>query len=167
MIGAFGSMIFEITDKHVFVPTDESLTAGCKIEVKESSGKPQTTGSTPELRAWKCKLRLKRELGINVQVMQDHWLKMAEDGATGYINMGGQPLAANPFRLHSCSVSDISRDGVGELASVTLACDFQEYVGAPAKKKKAKKKKKKSGGGGGDEPTTPPSNPYDYWNKNH
>ncbi len=101
--------------------------------------------------------------------MQDHWLKMAEDGATGYINMGGQPLAANQFKLKSCSVSDVMRDGAGELVSVSLACDFQEYIGAPAKKKKAKKKKKKSGGGGGggDEPTTPPSNPYDYWNKNH
>lgn len=129
MIGTYGGIVFETSDKRILTPAMLKRTAGSSWEThKLHDVKPRTEYLGPALRKVTFSLQLIAAHGVKPRTQLERLAQIAEGREAFLLVIGGKPIAAKPMRLTSVSEAwDVLYNG-GELFSATVSVTMEEYA---------------------------------------
>lgn len=129
MVGKYGDVIFETSDKRIlaFHSFTQKITGRWgnhmvigKKEVSEFNG--------PGKRKISFKMTFNAALGIRPREMLEKLEEIVETGKVDYLMIGGKPVGENRFMINNISETwDVVYSG-GELAKASVAVSMEEYI---------------------------------------
>ena len=129
MIGSFGSVVFQTSDRRILTPQGMQQTAGSSWAAHDVIGGKQKTEYTgPTLRTISFEITLSAELGIRPRKTLEQLESLAEGREAFPLVIGGRPVGANPWRLVSLSEAWDTMLNRGELISAKVSLKLEEYV---------------------------------------
>ena len=129
MVGALGSLIFEVSDSRILTFSDlEREISGRWTEHAVIGGKPRPEFLGPGLQGIHLQITLSANLGVRPRNMLDLIARMVETGTAEYFVVGSRPVGQNPFRLTGSSEAWDKIYSGGELAKATVTITLEEYV---------------------------------------
>lgn len=129
MIGTYGDIIFETSDKRVLMPGALKRTAGSSWATHKLHGvKPRTEYLAPALRKVTFNLQLVATLGVKPRAQLDRLAQIAEGREAFLLVIGGKPMAAGPMRLTAVSETWDTIYNGGELYAATVSVTLEEYA---------------------------------------
>lgn len=129
MVGALGSLIFEVSDSRILTFSDlEREISSRWTEHAVIGGKPRPEFLGPGLQGIHLQITLSANLGVRPRNMLDLISRMVETGTAEYFVVGSRPVGQNPFRLTGSSEAWDKIYSGGELAKATVTVTLEEYV---------------------------------------
>ena len=129
MIGSFGSVVFQTSDRKILTPRGIQQTTGSSWALHNVVGgkqKAEYTGQT--LRTISFEITLSAELGVRPRKTLEQLERMAEGREAYLLVIGGRPIGENPWRLVSLSETWDTVLNRGELVSAKASLNLEEYV---------------------------------------
>ncbi len=129
MIGALGSLVFEVSDEKVL--TFGGMTrevSGRWTEHEITGGKPKSEYLGPGLQAIELTITLSANLGVRPRAMLQVIEQMVESGAAEWFVVGNRTVGRNPFYLTGSSETWGHIYHGGELARASVSISLKEYV---------------------------------------
>lgn len=129
MVGALGSLIFEVSDQRVLTFAGMTREVSSRwTEHEIIGGKPKSEYLGPGLQEVELPVTLSANLGVRPRAMLQLIERMVESGAAEWLIIGNRPVGRNPFCLTGSSESwgHIYQGGMLAQASVTIT--LKEYV---------------------------------------
>lgn len=129
MIGSFGGIVFQTSDRKVLTPRGMQQTAGSSWALHDNFGGKQKAEYTGQaLRTLSFEITLSAELGVRPRKTLEQLERMAEGREAYPLVIGSRPVGANPWRLVSLSETWDTVLNRGELVSAKASLDLEEYV---------------------------------------
>lgn len=128
MIGTFGDVPFEVSDRKVLTPAAFKRDVSSRWTTHTmSSGKPRVEYQGPDLMSVSFDITLRADLGIKPREMLDKLAAMAESSEVYDLVIGGRPVAPCSWRLTQVSESWERMYSGGELFSAKVSLSLEEY----------------------------------------
>ena len=135
MIGSFGSVVFQTSDRKILTPRGIQQTTGSSWALHNVFGGKQKLidfGSAAQigqtLRTISFEITLSAELGVRPRKTLEQLERMAEGREAYLLVIGGRPIGENPWRLVSLSETWDTVLNRGELVSAKASLNLEEYV---------------------------------------
>lgn len=129
MIGSFGSIVFQTSDRRVFTPRGMQQTAGSSWALHDIFGGKQKAEYTGQaLRTISFEILLSAELGVRPRKTLEQLERMAEGREAYPLVIGGRPIGENLWRLVSLSETWDTVLNRGELVSAKASLNLEEYA---------------------------------------
>ena len=129
MIGSFGSVVFQTSDRKILTPRGIQQTTGSSWALHDIFGGKQKAEYTGQvLRTFSFDITLSAELGVRPRKTLEQLEKMAESREAYLLVIGGRPIGENPWRLVSLSETWDTVLNRGELVSAKASLNLEEYV---------------------------------------
>lgn len=129
MIGSFGSIVFQTSDRKIVTPRGMQQTAGSSWALHDIFGGKQKAEYTGQvLRTISFEIILSAELGVRPRKTLEQLERMAEGREAFPLVVGGRPVGENPWRLVSLSETWDTVLNRGELISAKASLNLEEYV---------------------------------------
>lgn len=129
MIGNFGSIVFQTSDRKIVTPRGMQQTAGSSWALHDIFGGKQKAEYTGQvLRTISFEIILSAELGVRPRKTLEQLERMAEGMEAFPLVVGGRPVGENPWRLVSLSETWDTVLNRGELISAKASLNLEEYV---------------------------------------
>lgn len=151
MIGYFGPIKFETSDKRVLTFSGFSRSSSAKIAVHDSiGGKPKSEYTGVDLDTITFSISLNASQGVNPREMADKLLKMNRNGEAHALVIGKSGLGFDKWIITNVSQAWNTIFNKGQLYSCKVDLTLQEYVSTmPTTKKKSTSNTSKPTNGSG------------------
>jgi phage protein U len=130
MIGYFGDIIFETSDRRILSFVDFSIETSARFETHNLIGtKPKTEYVGPGLLSVSFTIIINGNHGVKPREEMERWLELAESGEPQILVLAGKPIGENRWVVRSVSQAwDVIFAG-GELFSGKIDVTLEEYAG--------------------------------------
>lgn len=130
MIGYFGDIIFETSDRRILNFVDFSIETSARFETHNLIGvKPKTEYVGPGLLSVSFTIIINGNHGVKPREEMERWLELAESGEPQILVLAGKPIGENRWVVRSVSQAwDVIFAG-GELFSGKIDVTLEEYAG--------------------------------------
>lgn len=130
MIGYFGDIIFETSDRRILNFVDFSIETSARFEIHNPIGvKPKTEYVGPGLLSVPFTIIINGNHGVKPREEMERWLELAESGEPQILVLAGKPIGENRWVVRSVSQAwDVIFAG-GELFSGKIDVTLEEYAG--------------------------------------
>lgn len=142
-IAAFGTKVFEVSGEKIYTFQDFQCSASLQTEKQDSVGnKPSTYNKGTDLDSIGFKVKLDVSYGVNPRYEWEEWKSIMESSVPYPFILGGKPIGSNKYLLIGVKPSNFNIDNNGNILSLELDLNFDEYVrdGTADEKKSSKKK---------------------------
>jgi len=129
MIGYFGDIVFETSDKRILNFTGLAIETAARFETHNLIGtKPKTEYVGPDLSAVSFIVNLNGNHGVRPREEMERWRELAETGEPQTLALAGKPIGSYKWIVRSISETwDVILNG-GELFSGKIEVSLEEYV---------------------------------------
>lgn len=129
MIGYFGDIIFETSDKKILNFTDMSREASSRFATHELIGqKPKDEFIGPGLDTISFTINLNASFGVNVRQELDKWIELVRNGMAHTLVVGGKKLGVDKWKIKSVSESFGTIFQQGQIYSGKINVNLEEYI---------------------------------------
>lgn len=129
MIGYYGEIIFETSDKRILNFTGLKIDTAARFATHEIIGKkPVTEFIGPGLMTLSFTIDLNGNYGVKPRDEMEKWREFAETGVAEIWVIGGMPIGENLWVVKSVSEAWNTIFNGGELFSGKLDISMEEYV---------------------------------------
>lgn len=130
MIGAFGKIVFETSDKRILTFRDFTRDSSGRWSKHETIGKkPASEFNGPDLDTITFTIILNAANGVNPRLEAEKWLKLQRDGKAETLVIGKKALGVHKWTVQSVSQMWNVVLNKGEVYSATVDISLEEYVG--------------------------------------
>lgn len=129
MIGLFGDIVFETSDKRILTFTDFKRDTASRWAKHDVIGqKPTTEFIGPDLDEITFTVKLVASLGVNPRKEAEKWLKYAREGSAETLVIGNKAMGVYKWTVQSASQMWNVVLNKGEVYSANVDISLQEYV---------------------------------------
>lgn len=129
MIGSFGNVVFEVSDKKVLTPSGITRSVGSNWTAHQLiGGISKTEYGGAKLQSLSLSIQLSSRLGVRPRKMLDRLAEMAEGRKVYPLILGGKPIGKHSWRLTSVSETWGTIYGNGSLAGASVQLTLEEYI---------------------------------------
>lgn len=129
MIGFFGDIIFETSDKRILNFAGLKRDVESRIATHEIIGKkPATEYIGPGLQKVTFTVTLNGNHGVKPRAEMERWLAKVESGEVATLAIGGKPLGTDKWIVRSVSEAWDTVFNGGELFSGKIDVTLEEYI---------------------------------------
>lgn len=129
MVGKYGDIIFETSDKRILAFNDFTQSVTGRWSSHSVIGKKEKAEfNGPGKRKITFKMTLCATLGVRPREMLDKLEEIVESGKVDYMVIGGKAIGKNRFTITSISEKWDTVYSGGELAKASVSVTMEEYV---------------------------------------
>ncbi|WP_163150949.1 phage tail protein [Anoxybacillus sp. MB8] len=129
MIGAFGDVVFEVTDKKIQTFYDFKRAGEARWHDHDIiGGKPKSEFNGPGLDEITFVVLLKAEFGINPTKQLEKLRNMRDQGKAAPFILGGKPISKHYFSIQKMSEEYKIVDNRGNIIVAEVELELKEYV---------------------------------------
>lgn len=128
-IAIYNNKVFEVDAEHMYTFSDFQYNSTYQTEKQDADGsKPSTYNKGPDLDNMSFKIKLDASMGIHPRNEWGDWKRMCQSGAAYPFILGGIPLGDTLYQVVSVSPSNFVFGPGGEVLSLELSIQLDEYV---------------------------------------
>lgn len=143
-IAVFSSKVFQVELNKIYTFGDLKYSSSLETEKQDSEGsKPSTYLKGPGLDSFSIKMMLDSTFGINPRAEWEEWQDIMNAGIAYAFILGSKPLGPNKWLLVKVDPDNFITDNSGNILSLELSLQFDEYV-RPGSKEASKSGTKSS-----------------------
>lgn len=129
MIGYYGDIIFETSDKRILNFTGLRVDTEGRFATHEIIGKkPVTEYIGPNLQKISFTVNLNGNHGVKPRAEMERWMEKVESGEAEVLVIGGKPLGSDKWIVKSISETWDTIFNGGELFSGKVEVSLEEYI---------------------------------------
>ncbi|RII32856.1 hypothetical protein D2A34_21925 [Clostridium chromiireducens] len=146
-MASFATKVFEVSgDNKIYTFQDFQYSSSLQTDKQDSDGnKPSTYNKGPDLDSFGFKVKLDASYGVNPRSDWEEWKSLMESGVAYPFILGGKPLGSYNYILVGVKPSNFNIDNEGNILSLELDLNFDEYVRAGSADSNKKSSNKKLG----------------------
>lgn len=128
-LGSFGSIVFEVSSRHVLTFKDYKRETRARYASHEIIGqKPRLEYLGPDGDEISFAMQFRADRGVNPAGEADRVRRMCATGETNYFVLGGVVIGENPWVIVSVGENEAVIDNMGRIIQNKIDVTLKEYV---------------------------------------
>jgi hypothetical protein len=128
-IASFAGKVFQVNSDRTYTFSDFQYSAGLQTEKQDAEGKkPSTYNKGADLDSMNFKIKLDVSLGVNPRREWEEWQSIMNSAVAYPFILGNKPIGNNKWLLVSVNPGNFVIDNNGNILSMELSLQFDEYV---------------------------------------
>lgn len=140
-IATYAGKVFQVDASRMHTFYDMQYSSELQTEKQDAEGKkPSTYNKGPGLDNFTFKIKLDSTLGVSPRIEWESWMAIKDAGIAYPFILGGRPIGKYQWLVVNVEPSNFVIDNFGNVLSLELSLQFDEYVRPGSKKEDDLKK---------------------------